>query len=89
MAAYIHGGNFGFGSPLQFDKNAIVDNFNNVTRDVIFVTITFRQAMFGILNLNWKLDLSMDMNPGFKGEFLLYLNLFKLDDLIFNISYIS
>ncbi|KAE9551820.1 hypothetical protein FO519_004952 [Halicephalobus sp. NKZ332] len=64
VAMYVHGGGFQFGSPLQFDENIIVENFNNASRNVIFVTVNVRQAVFGIFNLNWKLDLSMDMNVG-------------------------
>uniref|UniRef100_A0AC34FMH0 Carboxylic ester hydrolase n=1 Tax=Panagrolaimus sp. ES5 TaxID=591445 RepID=A0AC34FMH0_9BILA len=63
VALYIHGGEFGFGSPLQLNQSFLVDNFNNVTRDIVFVAAGFRAAAFGILNLNWKLNLSADMNP--------------------------
>uniref|UniRef100_A0A914Z5F9 Carboxylic ester hydrolase n=1 Tax=Panagrolaimus superbus TaxID=310955 RepID=A0A914Z5F9_9BILA len=63
VVLYIHGGEFGFGSPLQLNQSFLVDNFNNVTRDIVFVAAGFRAAAFGILNLNWKLNLSSDMNP--------------------------
>ena len=69
VTGYIHGGYLQFGTPLQFYKNILIENFNNVTRDIVFVTISFRQAMFGVLNLNWKLNISMDMNSGLHGRF--------------------
>uniref|UniRef100_A0AC34QCA3 Carboxylic ester hydrolase n=1 Tax=Panagrolaimus sp. JU765 TaxID=591449 RepID=A0AC34QCA3_9BILA len=61
---YVHGGEFAYGSPLQFSQETIIDNYNNGSRNVVFVTAAFRQAMFGVMNLNWKLNLSMDMNAG-------------------------
>ncbi|KAE9548970.1 hypothetical protein FO519_007819 [Halicephalobus sp. NKZ332] len=65
VAFYIHGGNFAFGTPLNFDQKMLVDNFGNSSRNVVLVTPSFRQGAFASLNLNWKLPLSSDLNPGF------------------------
>jgi carboxylesterase type B len=65
VAMYVHGGVFEFGTPLQYRQDFIVDNFNNVTRNVVFVSVGYRQAFLGVANFNHKFNLSMDMNAGF------------------------
>uniref|UniRef100_A0A7E4VKL5 Carboxylic ester hydrolase n=1 Tax=Panagrellus redivivus TaxID=6233 RepID=A0A7E4VKL5_PANRE len=62
---YIHGGALKYGTTLQYDPMHLIDNFNNASRNVIFVNINFRQALFAVLNLNYKLDLPIDLNAGF------------------------
>uniref|UniRef100_A0A914E741 Carboxylic ester hydrolase n=1 Tax=Acrobeloides nanus TaxID=290746 RepID=A0A914E741_9BILA len=61
---YFHGGRFIHGTPTQFNHSFLVDNF--ASRDVIFVSVGVRNAAFGVLNLNHKLNLSQDINSGFQ-----------------------
>jgi len=75
VAFYIHGGNFAFGTPMNFNQSFLVDNFANSSRNVVFVTPSFRQAAFASLNLNWKLPLSSDVNVG-------------LHDLVFELQWV-
>src|SRR5262249_31123916 len=52
---YIYGGQFAFGSTRKFIPEMIVDNFNNVSRDVVVANFNYRLDVFGLLNLNYKM----------------------------------
>uniref|UniRef100_A0AC35TQ45 G_PROTEIN_RECEP_F1_2 domain-containing protein n=1 Tax=Rhabditophanes sp. KR3021 TaxID=114890 RepID=A0AC35TQ45_9BILA len=61
---FIHGGAFTFTSPQLNEEATLIENFASNGRDVIFISLNFRYGIFGFLNLNYKLDLSIPKNQG-------------------------
>jgi len=67
---YIYGGMFAFGSTHKFLPEIIVDNFSNITRDVVVVTFNYRTNVFGLLNLNYKMRDLLLPNLAVHGDFI-------------------
>uniref|UniRef100_A0AC35TZB6 Carboxylic ester hydrolase n=1 Tax=Rhabditophanes sp. KR3021 TaxID=114890 RepID=A0AC35TZB6_9BILA len=59
---FIHGGRNLAYSANSFDEETIIDNFANEDTNIIVVTVDYRLGVFGYLNLNPRLDLSINQN---------------------------
>ncbi|CAD5233565.1 unnamed protein product [Bursaphelenchus xylophilus] len=71
---YIHGGSFFFGYPLETREEEIVEKY--VSSPVVFVTLSYRENIFGFLNFEEKTVDDQLANAGFH-DILLALKFIK------------